>query len=175
MENCIKQTSLSLEEIELAIIGMDEFNIRRNVVVPNVSWGFLNHEADILVMSKSGYLTEIEIKRSLSDLRADFKKKHDHSDERIKYFYYCVPLSLLQDAIDLCVEHKRIVSGVITYTEKSKMKIHRIDFGEYGIYRDKFNYPRKLFLEEQFQVARLGSMRVWGMQKKFVERKNIEE
>lgn len=167
-------TKLTIEEIELALIKMDEFNIRTNLVVPNVSWGFLNHEADLLVMSKSGYLTEIEIKRSLSDLKADFKKKHDHSDERIKTFYYCVPLSLLQNTIDLCVGHDRWVNGIITYTEDAKCKINRVDLHKLGVNYPTSKYPRKLFLEEQFQIARLGSMRVWGMQKKFVELKSKE-
>lgn len=165
-------TKLTIEEIELALIKMDEFNIRTNLVVPNVSWGFLNHEADMLIMSKSGYLTEIEIKRSLSDLKADFKKKHDHSDDRIKSFYYCVPLSLLQNAIDLCVENDRWVNGIITYTEDAKLKINRIDFLKLGVKYPTKKYPRKLFLEEQFQIARLGSMRVWGMQKKYIELKS---
>ena len=157
-------TLLTIEEIELLIISLDEFNIRKNIVVPNVSWGFLNHEADILVLSKSGYLTEIEIKRSLSDLKADFKKEHDHSDERIKSFFYCVPESLFQQTVDLCVLNERSINGVITYTEDKKIKINY-----YPLYYGKITSGRKLFIEEQLQIARLGSMRVWRMQDKYVK------
>lgn len=157
-------TELTIEEIELLIISLDKFNIRKNIVVPNVSWGFLNHEADILVLSKSGYLTEIEIKRSLSDLKADFKKKHDHSDERIKSFFYCVPESLFQQTIDLCILNERSINGVITYTDDNKIKINY-----YPLYYGKRSTGRKLFLEEQLQIARLGSMRVWRMQDKYVK------
>lgn len=165
-------TKLSLEEIELALIKQREFNFRQNIVVPNISWGFLNHEADLLIMSKSGYLTEIEIKRSLSDLKADFKKDHDHSDERIKFFYYCVPESLLQNAIDLCIEHKRIVSGIITYSEDAKIKFNAVTYyGDRGsAYRQ---LPcRKLFIEEQLQISRLGCMRIWSLKNKIVKIKN---
>ena len=157
-------TKLTIEEIELLIISLDEFNIRKNIVVPNVSWGFLNHEADILVLSKSGYLTEIEIKRSLSDLKADFKKGHDHSDERIKSFFYCVPESLFQQTIDLCVLNERSINGVITYTDDNRIKINY-----HPLYYGKITSGRKLFLEEQLQIARLGSMRVWKMQDKYVK------
>jgi hypothetical protein len=36
------------------------------------------HECDVLGITKAGYLVEFEIKRSRSDFRADFKKKHKH-------------------------------------------------------------------------------------------------
>ena len=35
----------------------------------------VNHECDMLIVSKNHYLTEVEIKISLSDLKADFKKR----------------------------------------------------------------------------------------------------
>ena len=60
-------------------------------MIPNLSWGLLQYEADFVVVSKSGYLTEVEIKRSYSDFLADFKKKHSHDAEQVYYFYYCVP------------------------------------------------------------------------------------
>ena len=50
------------------------WGIRNNIIVPNVSWGMLDYEADLLIMNKTGYVTEIEIKRSWSDFLADFKK-----------------------------------------------------------------------------------------------------
>jgi hypothetical protein len=164
-------TKLSLEEIETALTKVQQFNIRSNIVVPNISWGFLNHEADMIVMSKSGYLTEIEIKRSLSDLKADFKKEHDHSDIRIKYFYYCVPESLLQNAIDLCMEHTRIVSGIITYSENSKITFHPIPYHNVGTgFSQRQMQPhRALFLEEQLQIARLGCMRIWKLKEKLAK------
>lgn len=73
-------TKLTIDEIELAIVNSGIFNKRNDIIVPNVSWGLLNHEADMVVMTKSGYLTEIEIKRSWEDFKADFKKPHEHKD-----------------------------------------------------------------------------------------------
>ena len=75
-------TNRTLYEIEVALAKLPEFDYRKNIVVFNVQ-GIsrlmpIYHECDMLVCSKSGYLTEIEIKRSWSDFLADFKKKHNH-------------------------------------------------------------------------------------------------
>ncbi len=80
----------SIEQIELAIMNYPDFNFRQNLIVfraTNFS-GVVNHECDCLIMTKAGYLTEIEIKRSYSDFLNDFKKDHVHDDDRIKEFYF---------------------------------------------------------------------------------------
>lgn len=53
-------------------------------------------ESDMLVISRSGYIAEIEIKLSLSDWNADrLKPKWTASDRhKIARFYYCVPYEL---------------------------------------------------------------------------------
>lgn len=61
-------TSKTLYEIEVALAKSSYFNFVKNIIAFNVNgissklaiW----HECDMLVLSKSGYLTEIEIKRS---------------------------------------------------------------------------------------------------------------
>ena len=66
----------SIERIEDSIMNYNDFNFRQNLMVFRVSDTscVVNHECDCLIMSKSGYRTEIEIKRSYSDFLADFKK-----------------------------------------------------------------------------------------------------
>ena len=75
-------TKRTLYEIEIALSKHDSFNFIRNIIAFNVNGlsASLNifHECDMLVLSKAGYLTEIEIKRSWSDFLADFKKTHSH-------------------------------------------------------------------------------------------------
>lgn len=78
----------------------------------------------MLVLSKNGYLTEIEIKRSWEDFLADFKKKHKHNSELIKYFYYCVPISLLDKVYDYLYDNDIEYSGIITYTEDALIEMH---------------------------------------------------
>lgn len=72
------------------------FNQRRNwLVIPNVSWGFLRYEADLLVVSRAKHCTEIEVKISMSDWKQDFSKhKHKIPDPRVKYQYYAAPYEL---------------------------------------------------------------------------------
>ena len=80
-------------EMEIALARF--INPRVNLVVPNVSWGFFNHECDLISISKSGFATEYEIKVSKSDLKADKKKKHTHDDNKIKALicaHYLLPL-----------------------------------------------------------------------------------
>jgi hypothetical protein len=81
------------------------FSQRRNyLVIPNVSWGFLNYEADMLVVTKSRYCTEIEVKISMADWKKDFeKRKHKRGlrDDRIKYQYYAAPTKLAERHTEL--------------------------------------------------------------------------
>lgn len=82
------ETKLSVKEIERIIVSYLG-GVRTNLIVPNLSWGFLNHEADLISIDKNGYLTEVEIKRSLEDFKADFKKENYHdTDERVYRFGY---------------------------------------------------------------------------------------
>lgn len=72
-------THRTLYEIEVALAKFPTFDFRKNIIAFNVNgWSErlpIQHECDMLVCSKSGYLTEIEIKRSWTDFLADFKKK----------------------------------------------------------------------------------------------------
>lgn len=167
-----KETSRHLYEIEIALAKHDKFNFIRNVIAFNVNgWGSicLWHECDMLVLSKSGYLTEIEIKRSFADFKNDFKKKHNHANcDLIKYFFYCVPESILDKAIDYFNQNGRYaVDGFITYDENLCLNFHSVD--NLMKWQRKF---RKLTIEEQFQVARFGAMRSIGLKEKIINLKN---
>jgi hypothetical protein len=185
-------TNLTLEQVETILVGSPDspFYMRQNIVVPNVDWGFLNHEADLLVLSKANRLTEIEIKRSWSDFMADFKKKHTHYDKKLSHFYYAVPISIGQKVFDWLYtgEYKcrkgwvRYDRSIITgYTEHNPHKCGLIIYGsaeETGNWRyhlcginvgaRRMN-DYKLSTEEAFKLLRLLGMRVWNMKKKLAE------
>lgn len=90
---------MNCSQIEVAIANY--FDVRKNLIVPNISWGAGLHECDLLIITKSGYATEVEIKVSKADLKKDFKKGHNHIDERIKALFYAVPEKLLPIALEL--------------------------------------------------------------------------
>jgi hypothetical protein len=77
------------EEMELSVARY--FNFLQNIIVPNISYGAGVHECDILVLKQSGYAYEIEIKISVSDLKADSKKTQAHESNKIKLLYFALP------------------------------------------------------------------------------------
>ena len=68
-----------------------------NRVFPNIYIG--KFEADILELTKSGYLYEYEVKISRSDFKNDVKKGNKYKllkhGERVTYFSYIVPEGLI--------------------------------------------------------------------------------
>lgn len=170
-------TKLSVSEINLLLRDLPWINKRTDTIIPNLSWGLLNHEADFCVINKSGYVTEIEIKRSFSDLKADFKKNEFHADERVRSFYYCLPLSIKEKAEKLFDENKEKIRNlygydnnlyddripaVIYYSEDGQLEVHG--------WSDRYN-TRKLFLEERVSVGRLMSLRYWDV----IEKRDREQ
>lgn len=134
-------------------------------MIPNLSWGLLEYEADFVVISKSGYMTEVEIKRSLADFKADFHKSHTHDAEQVYYFYYCVPEKIYDKAIEFLHNCKlgdcnADYPAVLYYTETGEIV--------YPGFVSKYSKGkhRKLFIEEILQVARLGQLRYWNLLEK---------
>lgn len=83
------------------------FSLSKNfMVIPNVSYGgFSWGEADIVAVNKSNYLYEGEVKISISDLKADFKKKKFTNEKKhsqwlkdIRRHYYIIPKDILEEA-----------------------------------------------------------------------------
>ena len=56
-------TKLTVDEIQIALRNSGIWNKRQDIFIPNLSWGLLNYEADLVIITKSGYLTEVEISR----------------------------------------------------------------------------------------------------------------
>jgi len=48
--------NLSLYEIEYALAR--KFDIRQNIIVPNISWGLRIHECDLFIVNNNGYAIE---------------------------------------------------------------------------------------------------------------------
>jgi hypothetical protein len=152
-------------EMEEAIAR--KFGVRKNIIVPNISWGLHGmHECDIFIIKSSGYCVEVEIKRSKSDLLADFKKGHHHIDERIKEFYYALPIELMKACEELIPKG----AGIIT--------CQRSEYGKKLVYASFYRTPqikrmaRKLTNIEQFKVAKLGTMRIWSLKNKIIKLQN---
>ncbi len=160
-------TELTVADIQTALVKSEIWKYREHVFVPNVSFGFLPYEADLLIMNcKSARVTEIEIKRSWTDFIADFKKKHSHDACQISYFGFCVPKCMVEEVVKYYNEVIKENEKDLPNTEKTSFQLYSYDEKK-NIYKEKccdLSYlwnRRKLFIEEQLKLARLGCLRLW--------------
>ena len=147
--------SKGLKTIDLVIALSSHFEFTRTLIVPNVSSGANIHECDLIILSKSGYATEVEIKVSLSDLKKDKKKKHGHIDKRIKQLYFAVPEHLLP--IDEHIPERAGVISVYRFRDTVRCRVVKSAL---------LSPAKKWSEEERYNLARLGSMRIWALKKR---------
>lgn len=165
-----KKKFISTLEMECAIA--QRFEPRRNLIVPNVSWGLSIHECDMLVLSQANYATEVEIKISKADLKKDAEKWHGHNDyyNRIKSLFFAFPEHLwpkLQDCLD-CIPER---AGVLLVSRQPSTRrfgpLWRIDTErEPEINRQ----ARKFTDDERYKLARLGALRIWRLKNRELKR-----
>lgn len=161
-------------EIEIAVA--EYFGIRQHLIVPNVSWGFgFSHEIDMLIVTGSGYASEIEIKVSKSDLKRDRKKRKwktgmysefgdiYQTHNTIKSLYFAIPKEL-ESAISEIPERAGIL--IVGVGEYDKSRLYAWELRKPQINKD----ARKLNEKELLHLARLGTMRIWGLKRKLLEK-----
>lgn len=172
-------TELSVKQIEDTIVRR-YCNTREDIIIPNLSWGLLPYEIDLAVIKPNGYMTEYEIKRSYSDLVADFKKAIYHNDERVKYFHYVLPIGIKDKAVALFDEHMHDESYKAVFGSRYPSCLFYNERAQFVSQTSWDNLlcgnHRKLYLEEQLTVARLVSIRYWTMRQKIDDsRRQAEE
>jgi len=140
--------------IDMELVLVNHFKPRTKLIVPNVSWGLGVHECDLLILSQTGYATEVEIKVSSYDLVKDKKKWHRHDSPKIKYLYFAIPyyieelIDKIPDRAGVIVVRKSNYNGKLFCDIVRKPKIHsRYKFSE----------------EEKYKLARLGALRIWTL------------
>lgn len=131
------------------------FGITQNLIVPNISWGLGIHECDLLIISKSGYATEVEIKISLADLIKDKKKWHNHDSPKIKYLYFAIP-----DYLEKNIKHIPEHAGILTVNTSTTRFICSV------LRKPEINNKYKFSDREMYKAARLGAIRVWSLKRK---------
>ena len=167
-------TKLSVKEIQLALRDCSLlFDLRNDLVCPNVSWGLLPYEADLLGVKKNGIVTEVEIKRSYEDFKKDFEKDHKHDASIITYFYYCVPESILDKCIDYMLKHYNVdvsednysknLPAVLYYTEDAGIRRAYEKNGKFCFGSERRSGYTKISVDDYAVVGRLVSLRYWDM------------
>lgn len=153
-------TKLHSGHVELAVAML--LNYRVYTIVPNVSYGLgLNHECDLLALDGNGRFTEIEIKISASDLKADFKKSHGHRSDFISRLIYAMPIDLCEKYSELIPKNCGIIAIEVSYPHWSygtaivKARHYRL------VKHDKSKKLPSERIKQEFM--RLGCMRIWSL------------
>ncbi len=144
------------------------FPLRPNFVcVQNVSHGFFPHwEADLLACTKAGYLTEIEIKVSMSDWRIDKEKVKFRGGQGVeswwrlvKNFYYAAPEGMAESWPEIGIPDW---AGVISVQHRVCCDTMNGEYHPCNVIKSPIvREYRKLRPDEMLKLARLGSMRAW--------------
>lgn len=145
-------------QIEVAVANL--LNYRIYTIVPNVSWGLgLRHECDMLALDKQNRFTEIEIKISSQDLKADFNKKHGHKSKIISRLIYAMPESLCEKHQDLIPNNYGIIAIRPVFYEG---RFH--NFKAYWFRQCKHDKTKEKPNENTIRkFMELGCMRIWSL------------
>jgi hypothetical protein len=137
-------------------------------------------EADLVAVSKTGYVTEVEIKVSGSDWLRDRRKPkwatrngpnfhleppdpgvptRFERDERVKYFWYAAPLELARNWEEFEIP---AYAGVVGIGEPEAIPGRPWPL---QVLRRARPIPpfRELTDKEKFELARLGTLRFWDL------------
>lgn len=150
------------------------FHYRRHfVAVPNLSWGLLEWEADLAVITDSGWLVEVEIKVDATDWKNDKDKSkwammHKSSILTPRRFYYAAPEKLALRWEEFGIPEW---AGVVS--------VKKDNYGRMSseVIRKAANRDnsRQLKPDEMLKVARLASMRFWTENHKVLLREEWAE
>ena len=165
-----------MKTIELEYAISRRYDVRRHTIVPNVSWGLLDHEADVLVVRETGHCIEYEIKRSYADFVKDFEKRKwkrlltpsiaNGRLRHIKEFWYAFPDDLWKKKQDAIMELIPDFAGIlVVYKAKSP------DFPWAKAIRDAVpdNNVKPLNAKQILKVAQLGTMRIWNLKHQIIK------
>ncbi len=146
---------------DLEVTVAQYLNYRQNIIVPNISWGLRVHECDLFMLSKTGYATEVEIKISKADLIKDFQKRHSHSSNKIRRFFYAMPEEIYNKLDQEVINSMPNKAGIIV------VYMDKYFFRRCRIVRKALinNNARKLSDKEIQKLLHLGVMRTWDLRK----------
>jgi len=138
-------------------------NPRINIIVPNVFWGLdFQYELDLLCVTQAGWGTEVELKVSAGDIKADLTKRHKHDSNRIRRFFYGVP-----DYLADCEYLPKDAGLIVVDSKKCFNQNRRVQI----LRAPKFNRLARKFTDAEIQkLLALGCMRIWGLKESIYNR-----
>ncbi len=153
---------MTTKEMELAIFN--HFSGSYDLVTTGITRGdIVNHECDILMVNKNRYLIEVEIKVSKADLRADFKKLHNHDCKNIKHTYFAIPDDM-KDCLDLIPKEFGVIlvrKSEWTDSFMKKTPIIKTRYPVKVVRRPKKKSSYKIPDDKLIKLYRLSTFRYW--------------
>lgn len=154
------------ERVALAVAS-SLFPWRRHIVVPNLSWGMgIGWEIDLGALSSANWLTEVEIKVSLADLRRDAGKWRHQYEAQPGYQsftrkkFIAMPLDIWNKKWHPNYEFPEIPAGVGIITVEGGIVC---DKAKITVVAKPIPNARKLTDSERDQMLRLGYLRYWSL------------
>jgi hypothetical protein len=149
--------NMTSQHIEIAVAK--HFCYRRQLIVPNVSWGMgLRYEADVVVLRPSDWGIEVEIKISGADIKADLKKKHQHDSNLFKELWFAVPTELNNH---YCIPSH---AGILSIDNRQRVTVIRKPVANKN--------ARKWTPKQRMKLLHLASMRTWALKQTILQRGN---
>lgn len=130
---------------------------KSNICIPNVLMytypGY--YEADLIMISKSDYVTEVEIKVTIMDFQADFRKKRQHCSPEVRRLYYAFPERIYKrNEAEIRPLLEEIGAGIILVTLTPNGLMPSIELEP-----SKIRSNVKLTLERKMELMKLGCMK----------------
>ncbi len=173
----------ALNTIQLEVAVYNHYWRKTFAILDKIYIG--SHECDILLIQNNQYITEVELKISIQDLKRDFKKKvyNDHPifkswkiektkkniKKLIRKKYYCVPKELYNKHILLIEElipkeHGILLgfkskNGNLCIIEKRKPQINIT--------------ATKLINSELINLLRCQTHRIWRIRKNLIKKSHV--
>ena len=148
----IKKQGMTVEDIQTAIYH-DKFLSQKYFATNLYLYGIIGEEMDMISVSKTGRIAEYEIKVSVTDFKADFKKKAKHNRLRMgqdkpsvcgsaacsipNYFWFVMPESVYKKLPENSIPEYAglmVVRGRFLEAIKSAPTLHKTIFDQ-----DKIN------------------------------------
>ena len=152
---------LSVEEIQVALYH----HFKGCYCIDNffIPYKYKRYEVDFLALRETGYAVEVEIKRSLTDVKKDLKKFHNHDSELISEVYFAMPKDIIKKSEAFIPEY----AGIIEVEEL---------WGDYHtkvLRKPKRNkLCRKWTQKEIDDFFRYSNYHIWNAKKKIIDLQN---